>query len=312
MDGTMECIEVPENARLKSHQRDATWHEAVISVSLHHPTRSHHHQGIEICLIWFPPRWLDNSPTLPGNDYSKGSGKGAKDAKAWEKFRKRISSCFWRSCDCFDDASILNGHDIVGEKGRQRAKKRQTYKCIYIYIYFTEQLLSPVPCWPFFHYSNWKSSLGWQVIPWKRHSTKSHATPPISIQPRCLQGLVRGLLASNALPVTKWDPSAAVGKVTSWAPSAFHSHNGFCIAVLVAWGWVGQRWGCFGTAIISSSFPPLSQGQWWQYSLRGRSAICHLSKAITYPSWGHYQPVPSCVISFHLAISVAILWFLAV
>lgn len=24
MDGTMKCIEVPENARLKSHQRDAT------------------------------------------------------------------------------------------------------------------------------------------------------------------------------------------------------------------------------------------------------------------------------------------------
>ena len=108
---------------------------------------------------------------------------------------------------------------------------------------------------------------------------------PISIQPRCLQGLVRGLLASNALPVTKWDPSAAVGKVTSWAPSAFW------IAVLVAWGWVGQRCGCFGTAIISSSFPPLSQGQWWQYSLRGRSAICHLSKAITLP---FMRALPTC------------------
>lgn len=129
MDGTMKCIEVPENARLKSHQRDATWHEAVILVSLHHPTRSYHHQGIEICRIWF-----DNSPTLAGNDYSKGSGKGTKDAKAWEKIRKRISSCFWRSCDCFDDASILNGHDIVGEKGRQRAKKSRHIN-VYMYIY---------------------------------------------------------------------------------------------------------------------------------------------------------------------------------
>ena len=176
---------------------------------LHHPTRSHRHQGIEICLIWFPSRRLDNSPTLAGNDYSKGSGKGTKDAKAWEKIRKQISSCFWRSCDCFDDASILNGHDIVGEKGRQRAKKSRH---IYIYnIYIYTYWATTVPCWPFFHYSNWKSSLGWQVVPWKRHSTKSHANKPISIQPRCLQGLVRGLLASNALPVTKWDPSAAVG-----------------------------------------------------------------------------------------------------
>ena len=62
---------------------------------------------------------------------------------------------------------------ILWERKGDREQKKSRHINVYIYIY--TYWATTVPCWPFFHYSNWKSSLEWQVIPWKRHSTKSHA-----------------------------------------------------------------------------------------------------------------------------------------
>ena len=103
---------------------------------------------------------------------------------------------------------------------------------------------------------------------------------PISILPRSLQGLVRGLLASNAIPVTKWDPSAAVGWESHFMrtfsfPSPWILNCGIG-SFRLGWSKMGMFWDC-------ESFPGPSASQpRTMMTILSTWAVCHLPLVKSY------------------------------
>ncbi len=299
MDGMIKFVEVPWECNTEisvAKGCNMIEREALVFVSLHHPTVTNAWrlarlfsisacQFTHTCRQWL--QWLQ-----------QGLWKRRQRCQGLRKILQTNFKLFSRSCGCFNDVSILNDHDIVGERG---GRKEQTYIQSTCY-----------PLWPFSHVIE-TLILGWHVLPRKRRSTKSHATNQSQFCHAAYRVWFEACL--HQMPYL-WPNGTLqlqlVGKVTSWAPSVFH-HHGFWIAVFVASGWVGQRWGCFGTANHSSSFRLSAKDNDDNTLYVGGlpSATCQKLSPSLSESINKLFTL-SCFITCFIAISVAILCFLAV